>query len=122
MSDLVALRGLRCEGRHGVFPEERRDGQAFVIDALLWFDTRPAALSDALSDTVDYGGLALALAEVVGGDPVDLIETLAARLVAVCLQDPRVEEAEVTVHKPQAPIPLTFGDVAVTVRRRRVLS
>lgn len=119
MSDLIALRGLSCQGRHGVFPDERRDGQTFVVDALLWLDTREAAASDALADTVDYGALAQALAAVVEGDPVDLLETLAARLVAVCLQDPRVDEAEITVHKPQAPIPLAFDDVAVTVRRGR---
>jgi dihydroneopterin aldolase len=120
VSDLIALRGLRCHGRHGVFPDERRDGQTFVVDALLWLDTREAAASDALADTVDYGALAQALATVVEGEPVDLLETLAARLVAVCLHDPRVDEAEITVHKPQAPIPLSFDDVAVTVRRRRL--
>ena len=120
MSDVIALRGLSCHGRHGVFPDERRDGQVFIVDALLWLDTREAAASDALADTVDYGALAHALAAVVEGEPVDLLETLASRLIAVCLHDPRVDEAEVTVHKPQAPIPLAFSDVAVTVRRRRL--
>jgi dihydroneopterin aldolase len=119
VSDVIALRGLACHGRHGVYADERRDGQTFVVDAVLMLDTRAAASSDALADTVDYGALAQALAAVVEGEPVDLLETLAARLVAVCLGDPRVDEAEVTVHKPQAPIPLSFTDVAVTVRRRR---
>lgn len=119
MTDTIALRGLSVHGRHGVYPDERRDGQTFVVDAMLWLDTREAAASDALADTVDYGALAHSLAAVVEGDPVDLLETLAARLVAVCLADPRVDEAEVTVHKPQAPIPLAFADVAVTVRRSR---
>jgi dihydroneopterin aldolase len=119
VNDVIALRGLACHGRHGVYPDERREGQTFVVDALLMLDTRKAASTDALSDTVDYGALAKALAAVVEGEPVDLLETLAARLVAVCLDDQRVDEAEVTVHKPQAPIPLSFSDVAVTVRRRR---
>lgn len=119
MRDSIALRGLAVQGRHGVYPEERRDGQLFVVDALLFLDTRAAAASDDVTDTVHYGDLALALAAVVEGDPVDLLETLAARLVAVCLADARVEAAEVTVHKPQAPIPLTFSDVAVTIRRSR---
>jgi dihydroneopterin aldolase len=119
VSDVIALRGLACHGRHGVYPDERRDGQTFIVDALLMLDTREAAGSDALADTVDYGVLAQALAAVVEGEPVDLLETLAARLVAVCLADRRVDEAEVTVHKPQAPIPLSFTDVAVTVRRTR---
>jgi 7,8-dihydroneopterin aldolase/epimerase/oxygenase len=119
VSDVIALRGLACHGRHGVYPDGRRDGQTFIVDALLMLDTREAAASDALADTVDYGALALALAAVVEGEPVDLLETLASRLVAVCLADRRVVEAEVTVHKPQAPIPLSFADVAVTVRRTR---
>jgi dihydroneopterin aldolase len=102
-----------------VFDHERADGQDFVVDVALEVDTRPAAASDDLADTVDYGKLAAALADVVSGAPVDLLETLASRLAGVCLADPRVSAAEVTVHKPQAPIPLTFGDVAVSIRRER---
>jgi dihydroneopterin aldolase len=119
MSDTITLTGLRVFGRHGVFDFERRDGQEFVIDAVLEVDTSVAAASDDLADTVDYGALAAGLAEVVGGEPVQLLETLAALLVAVCLADGRVSAATVTVHKPQAPIPLSFADVAVTIRRGR---
>jgi dihydroneopterin aldolase len=115
--DLVQLSGLRVRGHHGVFDFERRDGQDFVVDVALELDLRPAAASDELADTVDYGALATALAEVVGGEPVNLLETLVDRLAATCLADPRVRAATVTVHKPQAPIPLQFTDVAVTVRR-----
>jgi dihydroneopterin aldolase len=117
MSDLVSLTGLRVRGHHGVLPEERRDGQEFVVDAVLTVDTRAAAASDDLAATVDYGALATRLAAVVAGDPVDLIETLAARLADVCTSDPRVISARVTVHKPSAPIPLAFDDVSVTVVR-----
>jgi 7,8-dihydroneopterin aldolase/epimerase/oxygenase len=120
MSDRIALTGLAVRGFHGVFEAERRDGQDFVVDAVLEIDTRRAAATDDLAFTVDYGGLATRLAEVVGGEPVDLIETLAARLADVCLVDPRVTAATVTVHKPHAPIPLQFADVAVTVRREQL--
>ena len=116
-SDRIALRGLRVHGRHGVLPEERAHGQEFVVDAVLKLDTRAAAASDALADTIDYGTLAERLAEVVGGEPCDLIETLAQRLAAVCLSDDRVFEVEVTVHKPHAPISVPFDDVTVTVVR-----
>jgi dihydroneopterin aldolase len=118
-ADRIALRGLRVRGFHGVFAHERRDGQDFVVDVELEVPTAVAAASDDLSDTVDYGGLAQRLAEIVGGEPVNLLETLVARLADTCLADPRVEAATVTVHKPQAPIPLAFDDVAVTVRRER---
>lgn len=117
MTDVIALRGLRVRGFHGVLPAERAQGQDFVVDAELTVDTRPAAATDDLADTVDYGALAQALAAVVAGEPVDLLETLVARLADVCLADPRVTRARVTVHKPSAPIPLAFEDVSVTVVR-----
>lgn len=115
--DRIALRGLRVRGHHGVFAHERRDGQDFLVDLVLSVDTRPAAASDALADTVDYGALATDVAAVVGGEPVDLLETLAQRIADRALADPRVQAVEVTVHKPQAPIPLTFADVTVSITR-----
>jgi 7,8-dihydroneopterin aldolase/epimerase/oxygenase len=86
-------------------------------DVTLELDIQPAALSDDIADTTDYHNLAQTLAAVVAGEPVNLLEKLAARLVEACLADRRVKVVEVTVHKPQAPIPLTFDDVAVTMRR-----
>lgn len=115
--DLVALRGVRVAGRHGVHADERRHGQDFVVDAVLSVDTRRAAASDELSDTVDYATLAARIAAVVAGEPVALLETLADRLAAVCLAEPVVREVEITVHKPDAPLGLPFDDVTVTIRR-----
>ncbi|GIG02542.1 dihydroneopterin aldolase [Catellatospora citrea] len=117
--DLITLTGLRVRGNHGVFDFERRDGQDFVVDVVLGLDLRPAADSDDVADTVHYGELASRLAEIVAGPPVNLIETLARLLVDACLADPRVAQATVTVHKPQAPIPLTFTDVSVTMTGAR---
>ncbi|MDT5031615.1 MAG: 7,8-dihydroneopterin aldolase/epimerase/oxygenase [Actinoplanes sp.] len=119
MTDRITLSGLRVRGFHGVFDFERRDGQDFVVDVQLDLDLAPAAASDDVTDTVHYGELASALATVIAGEPVNLIETLADRLAQVCLIDPRVAAATVTVHKPGAPIPLEFADVAVTLRRSR---
>ncbi|MCU1602815.1 MAG: dihydroneopterin aldolase [Frankiales bacterium] len=115
--DEIALTGLRVRGFHGVLPSERAEGQDFVVDAVLSVDTREAAASDALDDTVDYGALAARLAAVVAGEPVDLIETLAARLADECLSDSRVISVRLTVHKPSAPVGLPFTDVSVTVER-----
>jgi dihydroneopterin aldolase len=117
--DRIALSGLTVRGFHGVFEHERRDGQDFVVDVVLHLDTRPAAQTDDLARTVHYGELAQALAAIVAGEPVDLLETLAARLATQALSDERVRAVDVTVHKPAAPIPLDFADVAVTVRRER---
>lgn len=117
--DQVSLVGINAYGRHGVFEHERRDGQQFRVDAVLHLDTRPAAASDDLGDTIDYGALAIALAQVVRGEPVNLVETLAGRLAAVCLSDSRVVAADVTVHKPHAPVTERFDDVRLVVRRFR---
>jgi dihydroneopterin aldolase len=117
MPDRIALTGLRVRGFHGVYPEERRDGQDFLVDVILELDLSAAARSDDVADTVHYGELADALAAVIAGPPVDLLETLATALAQVCLSDPRVEAVEVTVHKPQAPIAHSFSDVSVTLRR-----
>jgi dihydroneopterin aldolase len=115
--DTIALTGLRAKGYHGVYESERRTGQDFVIDVVLRLDLAPAAASDDVADTVHYGELADRLIAIVTGPPVDLIETLADRLVAACLADSRVSTATVTVHKPQAPIAHEFADVAVTLTR-----
>ncbi|MEH0841380.1 dihydroneopterin aldolase [Micromonospora sp. CPCC 205711] len=119
MTDRIELTGLRAHGRHGVYDFERARGQEFVVDAVLELDLAPAARSDEVTDTVHYGELAEKLVAVVTGEPVNLIETLTERLLAVCLAEPLVAAATVTVHKPEAPIPHTFADVAVTMRRTR---
>src|SRR5699024_4740014 len=80
MRDRIAVRGLRGHGHHGVFDSERREGQVFVVGAVLRLDTTPAAASDDVDDTVHYGLLADRLVAIVTGEPVDLIETLAERL------------------------------------------
>jgi dihydroneopterin aldolase len=119
-SDRIAVSGLRAFGHHGVFDHERQYGQEFVVDAVLWLDTRTAAATDDLSFTVDYAQIASRLASIISGEPVALIETLAGRLAAACLNaSPMVREVEITVHKPQAPLSHPFGDVAVTIHRSR---
>jgi dihydroneopterin aldolase len=103
-----------------VFPEERERGQTFVVDVVLGLDTRPAAADDDLTKTVHYGIVAEEVVALVEGDPVDLVETLAERIAAACLRHERVEEVEVCVHKPEAPITVPFDDVTVTIARSRV--
>lgn len=119
MTDRIELTGLTVRGHHGVFDHERRDGQEFVVDITLWIDLAGAAASDELSDTYDYGVLAARAADIVSGPARNLIETVAAEIAEDAMADPRVHAAEVTVHKPQAPIPLAFADVAVVARRSR---
>ncbi|WP_214403886.1 dihydroneopterin aldolase [Pseudonocardia lacus] len=117
--DRIELRGLKVRGRHGVFDFERRDGQDFVVDITVWLDLSAAAASDDLADTLHYGELAERAAAIVGGEPFDLIEAVAGRIADDVLTDERVSGVEVTLHKPGAPIPLDFADVAVVVSRTR---
>ncbi|GAB2662357.1 dihydroneopterin aldolase [Prescottella soli] len=117
--DRIELRGLKVRGNHGVFDHEKRDGQDFFVDVTLWMDLAPAAASDDLKDTFDYGELAQRAAAIIGGPARDLIETVAAEIADDVMRDARVRQVEVVLHKPSAPIPLTFRDVAVVATRSR---
>ena len=116
--DEMAVLGIECFAHHGVLEHERRDGQVFLVDVVLGLDTAPAAASDDLHDTVDYGTLTSQVKACVESEPVDLVETLAQRIADVALLAARVEWVRVTVHKPDAPIDATFSDVALTITRK----
>lgn len=115
--DTITLTGLRATAFHGVFDEERRDGQVFVIDVVAHLDFAAAARSDDLHQTVHYGVLAAEVVAAVESDPVDLIETVAERVASVVLAHRAVKVAVVTIHKPSAPITVPFDDVAVSITR-----
>ncbi|MCZ4067234.1 dihydroneopterin aldolase [Microbacterium sp. H37-C3] len=119
MSDRITVRGIRAVGYHGVYEHERREGQEFVADIELDLSLADAAASDDVADTVHYGELAEQVAAILAGEPADLIETVADRIARAALAFDRVDAATVTVHKPQAPIAVPFGDVSVTLTRRR---
>lgn len=115
--DRVTLTGLEVYAYHGVYDFEREQGQRFVIDAEVALDLSRAAAGDELARTVNYAELAGAILEAAASDPVDLIETLAERVARVALGFAGVQQARITVHKPDAPIDATFGDVSVTIER-----
>ncbi len=120
MSDRIEVRDLRVTGTHGVLPEERDRAQPFSVDIVAWVDMKAAQQSDDLADTVDYGALVQAAADVVGGRSYRLLEALAGRLASVLLiVDPRLEAVEVTVRKLRPPLPLDVGSTGVRVRRTR---
>lgn len=118
-ADEITLTGVRAFGRHGVYDDERRDGQVFVVDVTLYVSTAEAARTDDVADTVHYGEVAERITEIVGGEPLNLIEGLAARIADDLLSRERVQMVAVTVHKPEAPITVPFDDVSVTIRRAR---
>ena len=117
--DRIRLSGVRGRGFHGVFDHERREGQEFVVDVELAVDLGPAGASDELTDTVNYGEIGAAVLARIEGTPHDPIERLAELVAQDALEHSAVDEVTVTVHKPQAPVGVPFGDVTVTVTRRR---
>ncbi len=119
MTDRIELRGLEVLARHGVLEHEKVEPQVFRVDLVVFLDLSAAGKSDDLADTVDYGRLAQEAHDLVANESHQLIETVAERVARQVLGDPRVERVVVTVHKPDAPIPLGFDDVAVVVDRSR---
>jgi dihydropteroate synthase len=115
--DRIVLTGLTVRGHHGVFDHERREGQDFIVDVTVWRDHGPAARDDDLAQTLNYAELAEFARSVVAGEPRDLIETVAVEIAETAVARWPMRRIEVTLHKPHAPIPLQFADVAVTVVR-----
>ncbi|MDO5719258.1 MAG: 2-amino-4-hydroxy-6-hydroxymethyldihydropteridine diphosphokinase [Actinomycetaceae bacterium] len=117
--DVIQILGLTARGKHGVYASERAQGQSFTVDVTMHVDTRAAATDDDLSLTVDYSQVAEDVIDILSGPSVYLIETLAQRVAEAILAYDQVQIVEVKVHKPQAPMKLTFSDVSMTIRRER---
>ena len=119
MTDRIHLRGVEAVGYHGVLPDEKRDGQPFVVDVVMELDLAAAGAGDALDDTVSYAEIAGEVMARVTGPSFDLLERLAEVVADDVLRHRLVDAATVTVHKPQAPVGHPFTDVAVEVHRTR---
>ena len=115
--DKIYIRDLLVRCIIGVFEKERDIKQDVVFNIVLHTDTTAAARSDDLADTVDYKDLRDRIIACVEPSSFRLIESLAEKVAAICLQSPLVEAVEVSVDKPGA---LTFArSVAVEIRRPR---
>jgi dihydroneopterin aldolase len=120
MSDQIVLTGIHGFGYHGLFEQERKDGQDFFVDLTLLVDLKAASQSDAIEDTVNYAEITDLVVEEITTNPVNLIEKLAARIAERVLnQHIKVISVTVTVHKPQAPVAAQLKDIAVVVTRVR---
>lgn len=119
LNDSIRITGLELFGYHGVYDHEKQNGQRFLVDLAVWIDTENASVSDDLSQTLDYGELVQAVAAEVQGESVDLIEKLAAKVLDVVWRFEEALVAEVTVHKPEAPVGFPVTDISVTLKRER---
>ena len=117
--DRLKLTGIEVFAHHGVQPEEKQIGQRFLIDLDVELDLRAAGRTDNLAETIDYGGLAERVHELVAGNRWNLIEKVAEETAELVLSVPTIKAVKVTVHKPNAPIAVDFADVSVTIDRRQ---
>jgi dihydroneopterin aldolase/2-amino-4-hydroxy-6-hydroxymethyldihydropteridine diphosphokinase len=115
--DRLTVEGIRATGRHGVLASERETGQLFLADVVAHVSTRAAAMNDDLARTVNYSDIADRTAEVLAGDPAQLIEKVAHQVALAVLEMEGVFCVDVRIHKPQAPLHVEFKDVSVTIRR-----
>jgi dihydroneopterin aldolase len=113
----VSLRGLEAFGHHGVLPAEQALGQRFVVDLDVELHDGLASRTDDLIDTIDYASLADAVAALVSGPPVALLERLAGMIADLVLEEPWAAAVQVTVRKPHVALPQTVAATSVTLRR-----
>lgn len=119
MTDCVDLKGIEVYAKHGVLEFEQTQAQIFLIDVTAYLDLSRAGATDDLTDTLDYGELALEVREVVGSESHALIERVASLVADAVLAHDGVERAVVTIHKPEAPVEAVVRDISVTVDRSR---
>ncbi|KZE68135.1 dihydroneopterin aldolase [Fictibacillus phosphorivorans] len=118
--DKMYVNGMKFYGYHGVFAEEQKLGQRFNVDVVLSMDLSKAGLSDELDATVNYGEVYGAVKEIVEGEPVKLLETLAETISAALLAKfTQIDETTIKVIKPDPPIPGHYESVAVEITRGR---
>lgn len=116
--DEIRIELLEVYAYHGVFPEEKREGQTFLVNAVLYTDIRKAGRSDRLEQSTDYGDVCGFITEWMEKNTCDLIEAVAERLTqAVLLRYDLISGIDLEIRKPEAPIKQPFGCVSVKVHR-----
>ncbi|NBD28053.1 dihydroneopterin aldolase [Paenibacillus glycinis] len=119
-TDRMTLRGMRFFGYHGVFPEENKLGQQYIVDLGLRLDLAEAAATDNLEATVNYAEVYAFVKEIVQGPPFKLIEALAGNIASAVLDAyTSVNEVTVSVTKPNPPFEIYFDGVTVELCRKR---
>jgi dihydroneopterin aldolase len=117
MPDRILLHGIQFYGYHGVYDEERRLGQRFVVDVELRLDLSEAASRDDVSATVDYGQVQAVVLEVGTRQQFKLLETLAACIASTLLERFPIREVTVRATKPAPALPVVLAGVSVEVTR-----
>ena len=120
MSDKISITGIQAHGFHGLLEDEKKNGQLFIVDVEVELDLSKAGKSDDIKKSVDYTALAILIHGEITGPAVNLIESLAHRIGIKALDSfKEIDEIKVTVHKPKAPIAVSFTDVSVSIKVKR---
>jgi dihydroneopterin aldolase len=118
--DRMVLKRMVFYGYHGVYPEENRLGQKYIVDLDLRLDLSRAAQTDDVDDTINYAEIHAVVKEIAEGPPVKLIETLTEKIASALLRTyTSIINATVSVTKPNPPFDITFDGVTVELRRQR---
>jgi dihydroneopterin aldolase/2-amino-4-hydroxy-6-hydroxymethyldihydropteridine diphosphokinase len=116
--DKITIQNLEVFANHGVFPEETALGQKFVFSAVLYLDTRKAGLTDQLECSLHYGEVSHFIQDFTKRNTCKLLESVVEQLAqALLLEYPLLEQVDLEVKKPWAPIGLPLETVSVAIRR-----
>jgi dihydroneopterin aldolase len=117
--DCIQVTGIRCYGYTGYLAEEQVLGQWFEVDLTLWLDLAPAGESDEIADTVDYRGAIETVKQIVKTSKFSLIEKTASAIANAMLELDLVQQVQVRLTKPAAPIPDFGGRITIDITRSR---
>ena len=118
--DKIHIRGLTIKAYHGVFPEEKENGQNFILDIIAELNFKNARLSDDLNDTVSYADMIETVKTVFLSEKNDLLERAAERLAEALLKEyKKIESVNILLKKPDAPINADFEYVGVEITKTR---
>lgn len=116
--DEIRISELKVKAYHGVYEDEKEKGQNFYVNAVLYTDTRPAGLSDELTDSTDYGRVCALIRAVLLKESYNLIETVAENIATeILLGFDLVKAVDIEVRKPEAPVPMEFDSISVKISR-----
>lgn len=117
--DCIRIEQLEVFAYHGCNEEEKIDGQKFYVDANLYSDVKTPGLSDDLDETVNYSKVCKFMNKFMTENRFDLIEAVAEQTSRALLKEfPKVRAIDFTINKPNAPMKLPFGNVAVSISRK----
>ncbi|SDE54592.1 dihydroneopterin aldolase [Paenibacillus sp. UNCCL117] len=118
--DKITMKGMSFYGYHGVFPEENKLGQRYVVDAELHLPLDRPGHADALEETINYAEVCELIAGIVEGPPFKLIEAVAEHIASRVLSTyTGIHAITVRVHKPNPPVRVSFDGVSVEIHRKR---